>query len=63
MGSGVSPYDGVPKEDASLGSFVEQAAGGDDVVTESVESDDSCSVKRVTGEMSLENYGVELFGS
>lgn len=47
MGSRVSPNDGVPKENASLGSFVEQVVGRDNVFIESVESDDSCSVKGV----------------
>ena len=47
MGLGVGSDYGVPEVDTSLGRFVEQVMGRDEVAVDGVESDDSSGVKWV----------------
>lgn len=47
MGSSVSSNNGIPKVDASVGTFVEQVASRDKVVVKGIEPDDSSCIKRV----------------
>ena len=51
MGLCISSNNGIPQENASLRSFVEQAAGGAKVMVESIESDEFGRKKWVKGEV------------